>query len=160
MKKMRTSTIQTGKILILGIGNTLLSDEGVGVHVINEMEKKTLPENVELLDGGTGNFTLLGPMQEANRVIIIDATLDGARPGTVRRLTPKFSTDYPATLTAHDIGLKDILDAFYLLGDIPEVILYAISIAPLKEGLSLELSPQVKTIIPSLIERIIKDIKN
>jgi hydrogenase maturation protease len=160
LKKMKTSTTQKDKILILGIGNTLLSDEGIGVYVIKEMEKKMLPEYIELLDGGTGNFTLIGPMQEADRVIIIDATLDGAQPGTVRRLTPKFSTDYPATLTAHDIGLKDILDAFYLLGDIPEVILYAISIAPLKEGLSLELSPQVKAIIPSLIERILNEIKN
>src|SRR5271167_682605 len=101
----------SGKLLVLGIGNVLMGDEGVGVHVVRHLEKSEIPAGVELLDGGTGSFLLLDPMQLARKVILIDATLDENPPGTVRRLSPKFSTDYPRTLAAHDIGLKDLLDA-------------------------------------------------
>ena len=104
-----------------------MGDEGIGVHVVNALEKADLLE----------------PMQNAEKVILIDATMDGRPTGTIRRLTPRFSADYPPTLTAHDIGLKDLLDAFYLMGDrIPEVSLYAISIPPLSD-MCLELSPHL-----------------
>ena len=116
------------KTLILGIGNILMGDEGVGVHVVNEVAKRELPDDVVCLDGGTGSFNLLEPMQTAQRVVLIDATIDGERAGTVRVLRPRFSKDYPRTLTAHDIGLKDLIDAFYLLGDKPNVTLFAVSI--------------------------------
>jgi hydrogenase maturation protease len=149
---------KSNKILILGIGNTLLADEGIGVHVANYLSKKNLPDHIEVVDGGTGSFVLLGPMQNAERVILIDATVDGDSPGTIKRLTPKFTKDYPKTLTAHDIGLKDLLDAFYLMNNIPDIILYAVSIAPLLEGLSLKLSPDVEAVIPELADKILKDI--
>lgn len=144
-------------ILILGIGNTLMGDEGIGVHVVRHLQEHALPAGVECLDGGTGSFTLLGPMQEARKIILIDATIDGQPTGTVRRLTPKFSRDYPRTLTAHDIGLKDLLDAFYLLGQQPEVILYAISIAPLGE-VDLDLSPELHTRIPHVAELVVDEV--
>jgi hydrogenase maturation protease len=116
------------KTLVLGIGNILMGDEGVGVHVVNEVAKRELPDDVVCLDGGTGSFNLLEPMQTAERVVLIDATIDGELAGTVRVLHPRFSKDYPRTLTAHDIGLKDLIDAFYLLGDTPNVTLFAVSI--------------------------------
>jgi hydrogenase maturation protease len=115
MKTLKTE--KAAKTLILGIGNVLMGDEGVGVSVVRELEKTALlPENVEILDGGVGSFLLLEPMQSAEKLILIDATIDGAAAGTVRRLRPRYSKDYPRTLTAHDIGLKDLLDTFYLLG--------------------------------------------
>jgi hydrogenase maturation protease len=127
------------KTLVLGLGNVLMGDEGVGVHVVRAVEKHSLPANVECLDGGTGGFTLLEPLQSATRVILIDAAADGNPPGTVTRTTPRFSRDYPPTLTAHDIGVKDLLDVFYIQGGGPEVILYAIAIDP-KQPISMELS--------------------
>lgn len=142
-------------MLILGIGNILMGDEGIGVAVVRALEKTVLPESVECLDGGTGGFVLLEPMQNAERVILIDATIDGAKTGTVRRLRPRFSTDYPRTLTAHDIGLKDLLDTFYLLGDTPDVTLFAVSIPPLqdlKTGLSNELLPVVPQVAKMVLE--------
>jgi hydrogenase maturation protease len=144
------------KLLILGIGNVLMGDEGVGVHVVNEVEKSDLPADVECLDGGTGSFLLLEPMQSAEKVILIDACIDGAEEGQVRKLRPKFSKDYPKTLTAHDIGLKDLLDAFYLMGkEAPDVTLFAISIAPLSDlGLELELSPGVSAAVPHIAEMV------
>jgi hydrogenase maturation protease len=125
--------------LVLGLGNVLMGDEGVGVHVVRAVEKHTLPANVECLDGGTGGFTLLEPLQEASRIILIDAAADGNPVGTVTRTTPRFSRDYPPTLTAHDIGVKDLLDVFYIQGGSPDVILYAITIDP-QQPISMELS--------------------
>lgn len=145
---MKTFSEKQNKVLILGIGNVLMGDEGIGVHVVKAVEKAALPPGIDCLDGGTGSFLLLEPMQTAEKVILIDATCDGAPAGTIRRLTPKYSADYPPTLTAHDIGLKDLLDAFYLMGETaPEVSLYAISIPPLSE-MEMELSPEVKKAVP------------
>ncbi len=144
--------------LILGIGNVLMGDEGVGVRVVEELQKASLPVGVECLDGGTGSFLLLDPMQRVKKVILIDATVDSETVGTVRRLEPRFSKDYPRTLTAHDIGLKDLIDAFYLLGEAPEVVLYAISIPALRE-MSLELSPEVSAAVPRIAKLVRAEIE-
>ncbi|MGE0101756.1 MAG: hydrogenase maturation protease [Blastocatellales bacterium] len=144
-------------VLILGIGNLLMGDEGVGVHIIEKLSSIELPEGVGCLDGGTGSFLLLEPMQRARRVVLIDATIDGQPPGTVTRLTPKYAKDYPRTLTAHDIGLKDLLDAFYLLGDPPEVTLYAVSIAPLQE-MRIGVSPEVERSVGRIVELVLEDV--
>jgi len=129
------------KTLVLGLGNVIMGDEGVGVHVVRALEKRTLPAGVECLDGGTGGFILLEPLQNADQIILIDAAADGNPPGTVTRTTPRFSSDYPPTLTAHDIGVKDLLDAFYMQGGTREVVLYAISIDP-RQSISMELSAE------------------
>lgn len=144
-------------MLILGIGNILMGDEGIGVEVVHALEKTALPETVECLDGGTGSFLLLEPMQNAEKVILIDAAADGAKTGTIRRLRPRFAKDYPPTLTAHDIGLKDLLDAFYLLGDEPDVTLFAVSIPPLQD-LNVELSPELLPIVPKVAQMILEEV--
>ena len=120
-----------------------MGDEGVGVHVVRALEQNTLPAGVECLDGGTGGFVLLEPLQSAERIVLIDATADENPIGTVTRTTPKFSRDYPPTLTAHDIGVKDLLDAFYIQGGSRDVILYAITIDPL-QSISMDLSTEIK----------------
>lgn len=143
--------------LVLGIGNLLMGDEAVGVETVRRLQEFRLPEGVECLDGGTGAFALLEPMRRARRIIVIDATADGAPPGTVRRLIPRFSADYPRSLTAHDLGLKDLLDAFHLLGEPPEVILFAISIQPPAEPM-LGLSPAVATVVPQVVRMVAKEL--
>jgi hydrogenase maturation protease len=143
------------RTLVLGIGNILMGDEGVGVRVVEHLERMPLPPDVDVLDGGVGSFLLLEPMQRAGRVILIDATIDGRPAGTVRRLTPRFSSDYPKTLTAHDIGLKDLLDTAYLTGNSLEVVLFAVSIDPL-QGIGMELTPQIAAVVPD-IARIVCD---
>jgi hydrogenase maturation protease len=139
---VKNGTNNGAHVLVLGIGNVLMGDEGVGVHVLRRVELLPLPKNVRCLDGGTGSFLLLEAMQQAGRVILIDATVDDNPPGTLRRLTPRFSSEYPATLTAHDIGLKDLLDAAYLLGGQLDVTLFTISIAALQD-MGMELSPSI-----------------
>jgi hydrogenase maturation protease len=157
--RVKSAMNKNPHVLVLGIGNVLMGDEGVGVHVIRHLEREETPPGVELLDGGTGSFLLLDPMQRARKVILIDATLDDNSPGTVRRITPRFSTDYPRTLAAHDIGLKDLLDAFYLLGHQVDVVLFAVSIAPLQD-MGLELSPDLAARIPDIADRVMREIAN
>ena len=147
-----SSKTTMNRLLILGIGNVLMGDEGVGVHVVNEVGKAAWPADVECLDGGTGSFLLLEPMQSAEKVILIDACIDGAEAGEVRKLRPKYSKDYPKTLTAHDIGLKDLLDAFYLMGKrAPDVTLFAISIPPLQD-MQLGMSTKLNDAVPRIAE--------
>ncbi len=155
---MKTLKNEKPKILILGIGNVLMGDEGVGVAVVRELEKHApAAENVEILDGGVGSFLLLEPLQSANKVILIDATVDGSETGTVRRLRPRYSKDYPRTLTAHDIGLKDLLDTFYLLGEAsPDVTLFAVSIPPLNDMI-MELSPAVSAVVPQVASMVLEE---
>jgi hydrogenase maturation protease len=147
------------KTLVLGLGNVLMGDEGIGVHVVRALEKHTLPAGVECLDGGTGGFVLLEPLQSVDRIILIDAAADGNPLGTVTRTTPRFSRDYPPTLTAHDIGVKDLLDVFYIQGGGPDVVLYAITIDP-KQPISLELSEGAGRAAEQAVERILAELKS
>jgi hydrogenase maturation protease len=148
------------EILVLGIGNVLLGDEGVGVHAIRILENKAYPGHISFLDGGTGGFHLLSIFQQYKKIIMIDATLDGNKPGKVSLLKPKYAKDFPQTLSAHDIGLRDLVNSSALLGFFPEIYLVTVSISD-NQPLSMELSPQVRhslaeieLIVNELIEKI------
>jgi len=145
------------RTLVLGLGNVIMGDEGVGVHVVRALEKLPLPESVECLDGGTGGFILLEPLQNADRILLVDATSDANPPGTVTRTTPRFARDYPPTLTAHDIGVKDLLDAFYMNGGKRDVTLYTITIDP-QQPISLHLSPPVASALNVAVHEILEDL--
>lgn len=149
------------KTLVLGLGNVIMGDEGIGVAVVRAVEERLaelkLPAEIECLDGGTGGFTLLGPLQSAERIILIDAAADGNAEGTVTRTTPRFSRDYPPTLTAHDIGVKDLLDVFYIQGGGPEVVLYAITIDP-RQPIRMSLSETAEKAAASAVERIVAEL--
>ena len=145
------------KTLVLGLGNVLMGDEGIGVHVVRALEQHTLPEGVECLDGGTGGFTLLEPLENADRIVLVDAAAAGNPLGTVTRTTPRFSRDYPPTLTAHDIGVKDLLDVFYIQGGEREVVLYAITIDP-RQPISMSLSAGGTKAAEVAVERILAEL--
>ena len=138
------------KTLVLGIGNILLRDEGVGIHIIKGLEEEGY-NKADLMDGGTGGFHLLGFIQSYEIVIIIDASLDDFPAGNVRILHPKYAKDFPRQLSAHEIGLKDLLDSAFLLGNMPQIYLIAISIKDFQE-MGVELTPEVARAVPSAIE--------
>jgi hydrogenase maturation protease len=144
------------EILVLGIGNILLGDEGVGIHAVRMLEKKTFPVYVNFLDGGTGGFHLLSLLQQYKKIIMIDATLDGNKPGKVTLLKPKYAKDFPQTLSAHDIGLRDLVNSSALLGFYPEIYLVTVSISD-NQPVEMELSRQVQDSIPE-IELIVNDL--
>jgi hydrogenase maturation protease len=139
-------------ILVLGIGNILLNDEGAGIHLVNRLEKESF-SGADLMDGGTGGFHLLGFIQSYEHVIIADASLDSFPVGHVRVLHPRFAKDFPHQLSAHEIGLKDLLDAAFLLGNLPDIHLVAISIKDFQE-MGMELTPEIEKAIPFAIEKV------
>ncbi len=146
------------KILVLGVGNILLADEGIGIKAVDQLQNHTLPDNVTLLDGGTGGFHLLELFQDYSVIIIIDATIDGNAAGTVKLIEPRFSSDFPNSLSAHDIGLKDLLDSAILLGKQPKIYLITITVKDFQE-IGLELTPEVVAAIPEIIEIVKKIIR-
>ena len=144
--------------LVLGLGNVLMGDEGVGVHAVRALERHPLPQGVECLDGGTGGFILLEPLQNADRIILIDATADDTPLGTVTRTEPRFSKDYPPTLTAHDIGVKDLLDAFYMQNGHRKVILYTVSIDP-QQPIHMDLSETGRAAVDGVVCQILRELQ-
>jgi hydrogenase maturation protease len=144
-------TVQNN-ILVLGIGNILLNDEGVGIHVVSALEKEGYT-GTDLMDGGTGGFHLLGFIQSYKTVIIIDAALDQFPAGHIRVLHPKYAKDFPRQLSAHEIGLKDLLDAAFLLGTMPEIYLVAISVKDFQD-MGMELTPEIEKAIPKAVKAV------
>jgi hydrogenase maturation protease len=142
------------KTLILGVGNYLLRDEGAGVHAVQALENEPLPPGVDLLDGGTGGLHLLGRLQEYDRLILIDAALDSHPPGTLRHIRLQYASDFPPLMSAHEIGLHDMMEVMMLCGPTPEIELLTVSVADVRE-LGVELTPPVKAALPEII-RLVK----
>lgn len=142
-------------ILVLGVGNYLMGDEGVGVQLIQAMEKMKLPSFIDIVDGGTGGLLLLNLFESYPTIILVDATMDGKKSGTITQLKPRFASDYPTALSVHDVGLKDMIESVYLMNKIPEIYLFTISINEMKP-MTLELSDEVSSAIPLCINRIIE----
>lgn len=138
--------------LILGIGNLLLGDEGVGVHAAWRLERESLPEGVSVVDGGTGGFHLLSLLRDFDPVLFLDATMDGAPTGTVTLRTPRFASDFPRVLSAHDIGLRDLLESATLIGELPSMHLITVSIGT-DQPMSTGLSPPVLAAVDRVVEK-------
>jgi hydrogenase maturation protease len=138
------------KTLIMGIGNYLMCDEGIGVHVAEQLAREEWPGHVSVLDGGTGGFHLLEYFEQHDRVILIDATLDGREPGTIRKIKPRFAKDFPPAMSTHDIGLKDMVSALQFMDKMPEIDLFVVSIKSIQEQ-GIGLTPEVSATIPDLI---------
>ncbi len=138
------------KTLILGVGNLLMGDEGVGVAAIRYLEHLGVDAEAELVDGGTSGFHLLGLFRDQSHLILIDAATDALTPGTVSMIQPRYASDFPPSLTAHDIGLKDLLESAALLGYWPQVDLITISIGELS-NMTMELSPAVAAALPRVV---------
>lgn len=135
--------------LVLGIGNLLMGDEGIGVRAIEFLQQDVWPEGVCLLDGGTGGFHLLDYLSSNEPLVMIDATMDGQPAGTVTTLRPKYASDFPRALTAHDIGLRDLVEAAQLTGALPDIDLVTVSIDEITP-MRLTLSAPVQASLPAV----------
>ncbi|UTN03887.1 HyaD/HybD family hydrogenase maturation endopeptidase [Flavobacterium bizetiae] len=147
------------EILVLGIGNYLMGDEGVGVHFINRIDKTQFPEDTSFIDGGTGGFTLIPYIENHKKVIIVDATMDNKEEGTITLLKPRFSDDFPISLSGHNFGLKDMVEILSMLDTMPEIYLYTITILKM-EPMSMKLSPKVDAAIEKVTAQIVQQIEN
>jgi hydrogenase maturation protease len=146
-------------ITILGIGNVLLSDEGVGVHVANELFKKELPENVSVVEGGTDGFRLLNIITDADRLIVIDAVRGDSEPGAIYRFDIDDMKRCPQEFktSVHQIGILEVIDLSGLIGKTPQTTI--IGIEPKSLEMGLELSPEIREKIPRIIEIVLDEVK-
>jgi hydrogenase maturation protease len=146
--------------LILGLGNPLRGDDGVGARVVEELTRRDLPEGVTALDGGIGGLDLLQILQRWKRVVIVDAADVGREPGQYVRFTPDQVRLVRAsdTLSLHNAGLSEVLalaDALDL--DLPEMVIFGVQPADIgwREGLS----PTVESTLSALADAVLEELK-
>ncbi len=145
-------------VLVLGIGNILMGDEGVGVRVVEAMQGMDLPAGVELFDGATAGIDLLDVLAERRKVVVIDALDSDDEPGTVVRLTPDdLGPKSRVDLSAHELGLMEMLVMARHLGIAPgEVVV--LGVRPDRVEASLELSPLIASLVPKVIELVFAEL--
>ncbi len=147
-------------ILVLGVGNILASDEGLGVRVLEHLfDHYVFQDNVTLLDGGAMGLLLMGPILEADVVIVADAVLGGGEPGSIYRLT---LADLPLRLdpgkSPHQADLLDTLTYCRALGPLPEVIVLGMEPQDM-DSVSVELTPVVARRLPDLARLLLREIE-
>jgi hydrogenase maturation protease len=147
-------------ILILGLGNILLKDEGIGVRVAEKLMDASLPPDVEVMDGGTAGLNLLYVIEGRHKVIVIDAVKAGSPPGTMYRFTDKDLTEKQGLLrSAHGVDFSDVLRTALFLGTKPDLVIF-IGIEPEDLSDGLELSPLIESRIPYLIKLVMKELES
>lgn len=147
------------KIIVLGIGNILLKDEGIGVHVIEVLRKESLPDNVELVDGATAGFDLLPIIQNCDKLIVVDAIKTTEAPGTIYKFNPEdIDIKRDENVSLHDINFFQVLEVAkkykrlpetYMIGIVPEEIDWGMD---LSRNLSAKMS-LLKSVVLEEIER-------
>ena len=148
------------KIVILGVGNLLLSDEGVGVHVANELMGMNLPAEASVVEGGTDGFRLINTITEADRLIVVDAVRGGGTPGSIYHFDMDEVQDCPTGFktSLHQIGILEVIGLLGLIGKKPCTTI--IGVEPKSLEMGMELSPEVKDKIPRIIELILDELKH
>ncbi|MBW2467169.1 MAG: HyaD/HybD family hydrogenase maturation endopeptidase [Deltaproteobacteria bacterium] len=146
--------------LVLGVGNVLLTDEGVGVRALKELERRfSFSDDVELLDGGTSGIELLRHIQGRDNLIIIDCMTFDQPPGTVYKVE---NEDVPAAfrtrISPHQLGLSDLLAALMLTDGLPEnLVLFGVE--PESIDIGLELTTTVESSLDKLITAIAEELR-
>lgn len=146
------------KTLILGVGNYLLSDDGLSVHVLERLSQtERLPEEIEVVDGGTCGLDLLQFLEGITNLIIVDAVNAGKEPGTIIRLSGEQVPAYLSMkISPHDIGLPDLL-ATAKLRDLYPPHVVVLGIQPESLAVSVDLSPSVASKVDTLVEMLVEE---
>jgi len=150
------------RVLILGIGNILLRDEGIGVHVVHQLQNEDMPDNVEIIDGGTTALDILLSQEGLHKLVVIDAVRAGNKPGTVVKFeirNSKFETPIfrQSQLSLHQLDLFDAIAVAEKMDTLPEEIV-VVGVEPAEIDLGLELTEKVAQSIPQVIEQVLEEI--
>lgn len=152
--------MQNRKILILGVGNTLLRDEGFGVRAVQYLQENyAWPDNVTLMDGGTRGLLLMSEFMDCDFAVILDVAMLGEAPGAMYRMDGK---DLPASLqmrqSAHQTSVNDILISCDLAGHRPDTLIMAFE--PFDyQTVSAELSPEAQKLLPEFCAKTIEELR-
>jgi len=146
------------RAVIVGIGNLILKDEGVGIHVVRELAKRELPPGVKVIDGGTATIDLLPLMYETKRIIVIDAMEGRGQPGTLYRYRAEDLLDTPdMPFSLHQMGFLNVLRLARQLGG-HRAYLTVIGVEPGEISFGMELTPEVKNVVPKVIEAVFEEL--
>lgn len=157
--------VKAKRCLVLGLGNILLSDEGIGVRVVEQLQKLELPEHVELVDGGTASLDVLLLRPNFEKLVVIDALKAGKEAGTIYRAQVKGDSfaeleaafDSVDKISLHQIGLVEALNIAKKMNCGPqEVVIIGIEPQSLKCGL--ELTETIKAKLPEIINAVRKEL--
>lgn len=157
--KGRDNIIRTENIAVLGLGNILLGDEGVGVHAVNTLKcSYELPENVRVIDGGTMGLDLLPFIEGMDKVLVVDAVNFNKEPGSIEVIEDRDIPSFISSkLSIHQIGLPDILLASRLIGTMPpKIALIGIQPKTMETGLEMSdvVSMKLETLLNVIIEKL------
>lgn len=145
------------RVVVLGVGNLVLGDEGVGVRVVQALEAAgRLPEHVRLIDGGTSTHELLEDLEHLDLLVIVDAIAKDAPPGTIFELEgDQIPSAFSNKLSPHQHGINDLLAKLTLLGRAPRR-LALIGVVPKRIELDLELSDTAREALPEVCDRVVE----
>jgi len=146
--------------LVLGLGNLVHSDDGVGVHAIQRLQcDARVPSDVVLMDGGTQGLGLLPHIAGFQRLLVIDAVDVGQQPGTLIRLEGNALEKLPGKPSVHQLGFADLMVALKLLGESPEEIVI-IGVQPQSTDWSAELTAPVRESLSELVAVVIAQLES
>ncbi|MBV8674189.1 MAG: HyaD/HybD family hydrogenase maturation endopeptidase [Acidobacteriaceae bacterium] len=146
------------EIAVLGLGNLIRSDDGLGVHAIRRLlvDHRLLPD-VEVIDGGTLGLDLLPRVEGASHLLVIDAVDFGAPPGTLCRFADQQLQTLSAGRSVHLLGFSDLLNALHLLGSPPRRVVL-LGIQPGSTNWGITLSPSVVASLDRLVEAALSEL--
>lgn len=147
------------RIVVLGVGNVLLTDEGVGVRVLRELVARyEFPVNVKLVDGGVLGLSLTGTFMDADHVIVIDAVRGGLEPGTVYRFPWQAKPEHVQYKDSlHQIDLMETMALLPLVGDPPQVVVLGVEYEDI-DNWGLCLTPKVEQAVLPLVDLVLKEL--
>ena len=149
------------KVAILGVGNILLKDEGIGVKVVKKLENEfSFPSNVALLDGGTAGHHLVNMVSDFEVIIVIDAVQGGESPGTIYRFTlDQIPFELKTHLSVHQVGVLEALNQVKLLGKKHKVTFIGIEPQDISPW-GMELTPVIEEKMPKIISLVLEELEN
>lgn len=149
------SSVRPEKVVVLGVGNLLMSDEGLGVRCVLELERAGgLPAGVRVVEGGTSTHELLEDLEDLDVLVIVDAVAAGQQPGAVLRFEgSQVPAAFSNTFSPHQHGINDLLASLAFLGRAPRRVIL-LGVQPERLALGMELSPTVEAVMPELKRRV------
>jgi hydrogenase maturation protease len=145
------------RLAVIGVGNLLLKDEGIGVHITRALQQIDIPHGIKIIDGGTSP-DLPYYLKDVDKLIIIDAVKAGDKPGTVYRFHPHdVNIESERVISVHELSLEQSLKIMSLMGSEPKEVVI-IGIEPKEIDWGIELSAELQQKIPEIVNIVLNEI--
>ena len=148
------------RAVVLGIGNTILTDEAAGVRAVELLEQRyQIPDDVLVIDGGTSGMEMIEDLSDLDFLIVIDVVKTGAAPGTVVKIAgDEIPAFFRRKLSPHQIALPDVLASLELLDAMPKEIV-VLGVEPISLELGMEMTPTIAEKVPTLVEMAVVELR-